>query len=514
MSRLMGPVLSFRGYDLAAQQWNLTALVVADAAPGDLSAGGQAVSPDALWKVGSRTAYRYTFSFPVKAKPSTASYKVLGKAYEVALPAADKAPTMAYASCNGFSSLKLRNNYENKEPNAVWTIMAKQHGKTPYHLLLLGGDQVYADEMFETEGPMKPWINMNWDDANKAPVPAQMQGWLDIFYFNLYTDRWAQPEVAEMLATVPSIMMWDDHDLMDGWGSYPVERQTCAVFGAIWKSASKAYAVFQQHLKDGELHPKAIGNARPGSQNPVKKGAFSFGHIVGPIAILAVDMRSQRTAQTQVVGKEHWEEIYDWVDSNDLKDVSHLLVMSSIPVVYPDFKTVESLLGIFPGHQDLEDDLRDHWNSPPHKGERTRMVHRLFEITDKGDKHIRATLVSGDVHVGALGVIQNTREKATGRETVMNQLISSGIVHPNPGGIVLFALQHLFGAEDPIDEGICARMMEIPGTKSKFLGTRNYLSLEPDEKDQIYCKWYAENEQFPFTKVIHALSPGGDSPER
>lgn len=41
MAILMGPVLSFRGYDPATQQWNLTALVVADAAPGDLSVTGQ-----------------------------------------------------------------------------------------------------------------------------------------------------------------------------------------------------------------------------------------------------------------------------------------------------------------------------------------------------------------------------------------------------------------------------------------------------------------------------------------
>ena len=34
-----------------------------------------------------------------------------------------------------------------------------------------------------------------------------------------------------MLALVPTVAMWDDHDLIDGWGSYPAERQDCAVFG-------------------------------------------------------------------------------------------------------------------------------------------------------------------------------------------------------------------------------------------------------------------------------------------
>jgi hypothetical protein len=320
-----------------------------------------------------------------------------------------------------------------------------------------------------------------------------------------------------MMARVPSIAMWDDHDLTDGWGSYPVERQNSQMYGAIWNSAAKAFAVFQQHLKEDERRPGTIGKGEAGwwkqaatPQHPTEErvGAFSFAYRIGAVTVLAIDMRSQRTSETQVVGRAHWDEIYKWI-AGLAADAVHLIVMSSIPVVYPGFDTLESLLGFIPGHQDLEDDLRDHWNSQPHKAERVRMVHNLMDLPKR---RIRTTLISGDVHVAALGVVVSTRKEDTDSETdaIINQLISSGIVHPGPGGAVVFALQHLFDSEDEMDTDIKGRMIQFPGSQARFIGNRNYLSIEPDPdtaRPRLWCNWLAEHERFPYTKVIHPLPP-------
>ena len=66
----MGPVLAFRGCD--DNNWNLTALVVATDDPGKLTAGPQTADPEALWQNGKRTAYRYTFAFPMTNQQTTA----------------------------------------------------------------------------------------------------------------------------------------------------------------------------------------------------------------------------------------------------------------------------------------------------------------------------------------------------------------------------------------------------------------------------------------------------------
>jgi hypothetical protein len=248
--------------------------------------------------------------------------------------------------------------------------------------------------------------------------------------------------------------------------------------------------VFQQQLGNGEVRNGAIASGC----------GFSFGYKVGKVAVLAIDMRSERTSE-RVLSQEHWGEVYKWLDG--LQNLDHLLIMSSIPVVYPGFDTLEQLLGAMPGYQNLEDDLRDHWNSRPHKGERVRLIHRLFKFVE--DRKIRPTLISGDVHVAAVGVIENSRLNDE-HPVVINQLISSGIVHPSPNAVVLFCLKHIFDSSDEVDRGIIARITDFPGDAAKFIGHRNFLSLEPDSVGRIWANWIVEDEPHPYTKVIHPLN--------
>jgi hypothetical protein len=493
MALKMGPVLKFRGGDESG--WRLSALIVADSPPGNLTVdpAGTALTvfPVMLWRVGTQIAFRYQFAVPLAATATSLRYQVDGRDYEFAVPAQGQPPCIAYASCNGFSSVKVMKGVKNK--NGLWSRMASRHTVRPYHLLLLGGDQVYADSMWEKPGEMKTWYELDWDAANGQPPTPLMKTELEKFYFDLYTQRWAQPEVAQMLATIPTVMMWDDHDIIDGWGSYPEERQKCEVFEALWDAARKAFTVFQQQLEFTD--PK--GNIAPAR-------GFTFGYVVANTAILALDMRSERTDKT-VMSENHWTLAYQWLDG--LAEIDHLILMSSIPVVYPGFDTIERILGMFPGQQELEDDLRDHWNSRPHKGERLRLIHRLLKMASA--KKIRPTIVSGDVHVGALGLIESARSEPDGSlDTVINQLISSGIVHPGPPGVMLFALRHLFDSEDEVDRGIVARMIDFPGTQHRFIGQRNFLSLEPDDKPaaaRIWANWIVEGEEDPYVKVIHSM---------
>jgi hypothetical protein len=61
-------------------------------------------------------------------------------------------------------------------------------------------------------------------------------------------------------------------------------------------------------------------------------------------------------------------------------------------------------------------------------------------------KKCRVTVLSGDVHVGAPGMIASTRSTAEEPSSqVINQLTSSGIVHPPPPGVVLFFLETVAG---------------------------------------------------------------------
>lgn len=497
MGVIMGPILSFRGSDQGL--WKLSALVVTDGDPASLTVGSNsdlAIESLLLWKNRSRVAYCYHFEGPMGDGPSSLTYKVDDQTFQAAIPGKKSSPRMAYASCNGFSSPKLMKNIAEK--NHMWDVVRSKHEANAYHLMLLGGDQVYADPLWESVRSIKAWNQLSIEEGDKAKFTATMQEQLENFYFELYTNRWAQPEVKFVMSCIPMLAMWDDHDIFDGWGSYNPKRQLSDVYQGIRDVARKAFSVFQQQLGSGEQ--------RMGALAPLY--GYSFGYVVGKIAILALDMRNERS-NDQVLSPDHWGEIYRWLDS--LENLDHLLLMSSIPVVYPGFDTFERVLGIIPRHQDLEDDMRDHWNSRRHKGERIRLIHRLFSFAK--NRNIRPTIISGDVHVAAVGVIENSRSDSAGPPVVINQLISSAIVHPGPGQVFLFALNNVFDSSDEIDRGIVARMMEFPGNTAKFVGNRNFLSLEPDASRRIWANWFAEGEENdPYTKVIHALeitSPTG-----
>lgn len=274
MAILMGPVLSFRGREAA--KWDVSVLIVVDGEPERVRFRNKTISHETLWDAAAGKVCRYILSLPMGGEQAQLSYKVGQTSYDIVVPASTQAPTMAYASCNGFSSLKLMKGVKDK--NAVWKVMARRHGLAevvhedgmpetspahPYHLLLQGGDQVYADAMWETLPSMREWNALDWAEGNAAPMTPAMQQELDAFFFDLYVSRWSQPEVARMIARVPSIAMWDDHDLIDGWGSYPPERQNCPVFKGIWVAASKAFAVFSSISRTAN-----VGPARSGRQSP------------------------------------------------------------------------------------------------------------------------------------------------------------------------------------------------------------------------------------------------------
>jgi len=509
-----GPILQFRGCD--AGVWRVSALCRADASgsPPVVSLGlpGAAPTPvagrllatlpvlasrptDALW--------RHDFQVPLTNAAQAVGYTVDGTGYSFQVPARDAIPRMAYGSCNGFSDPKLMKQVSDK--NDRWAHLLARHQAGAYELLLLGGDQVYSDSLWEQVPTLKDWSDRSGDDRWQANVTRRMSQEIDAFFTRLYLERWAQASMRDALAAIPTVMMWDDHDIFDGWGSYPAERHYSAVYQGIYEIARSHYRLFQQQLAPDERHPCAVGNG----------DGLHLGFAgLGGLDLLAPDLRSERMPREpsrgvmsdQIVGSASWEALYTWLDARPKAadgEARHLLLMSSIPVTYLDLGGLERALNALPGQQELEDDLRDHWRSAPHQQERQRLVQRLLRFA--AAKNCRVTIVSGDVHVGALGVIESTREGPTGHAGVINQLVSTGIVHPAPPAMARWVLERFAEGRDPIDRGINGSMLPIAGHGSYLIGARNWLALEPDTQGRLWANWHVEGQHSPLTKVIHPI---------
>ena len=81
----------------------------------------------------------------------------------------------------------------------------------------------------------------------------------------------------------------------------------------------------------------------------------------------------------------------------------------------------------------------------------------------------------------------------------------SAIVHPAPAKPVFYFHGKIGEKVEAVDRGITARMMEFLATDRRFIGARNWLSLTMDDRGRIWAEWYAENEDQPYTKVIHRV---------
>jgi hypothetical protein len=479
----LGPILGFRG--ATADQWRISILVIADAnvtaAPAVTVDAGTVGMAIGLGEVDGSRAWRLDLVLP---RGRVCTYQVEGRSYAITVPASGAPPRVAYVSCNGFSSKKLAES--TKDPFGRWRDLTAQHARQPFGLLLMGGDQVYADQVFDLP-VLDGWSERKRADKLRLQWTATRQAATDRFYQRLYLSRWAQPEMAAAFATIPTLMMWDDHDIFDGWGSYDEELQRCPVYLGIFGAARAAFRLFQMQCGPTERVPGALS-----------ADDFSWCYDIDDVTVLAPDLRSNRT-QDQVASPAAWNAAYARLDQ--LRSAKHLLLLSSIPVVYPSFKAVEAVLGWMPGEQELEDDLRDHWRTASHQGERLRLIHRLlaFSRTTK----TRVTILSGDVHVGACGVLESTRSDNPG---VINQLVSTGVVHPPPQALVAFLLDKLLaGYVDEVDRGITARMLPFPGTNRKLRPSRNWLSLTGDDQSRLWAEWWFEGDRGATGKVIHPL---------
>jgi hypothetical protein len=506
----VGPILGFRGAQNG--RWQTSALVVTsekDFTPEisfkNSAALASSAKPAKLLKtVGESRVWRLEWEIEQGNQQQSVEYSADGTNYFVyTVPELGKPLRIAYGSCFGFSKLSEMKKVKNK--NQMWDKLLGEHRQKPYHLMIHGGDQVYADLMFETVAPLKEWQELKIKDRIKAPFTAELERLVPEFYFKLYSDRWSAPGPADALHQIPSLMMWDDHVIFDGWGSYPADQQKSEVFQGIYRHARDFFRLFQmQAANDADLPPGVLD----------AKTGFTYAYRIGDLGIVGLDMRSERS-KDQVMSLKAWDQVRDWMATLDAKKLPdwavetpacrHLIVVSSIPVVYVNANIVESALGVLPGQNELEDDFKDQWMSHSHHEERLRLIHRLFTFSKQTG--CRVTIVSGDVHVGALGYLQSKLDfPLKDLENGINQLISSGMVHPPPAGIIVYMLEKVLGkCTDEIEQGIQAQMVNFPGSSRRFLGARNWLSLTCDDKSRIWAEWFAENEPKPYTKVILPL---------
>lgn len=468
-SLVSGPILYFRG--LSEDHCYLAAIVVTDTnrTPPDLTVDSVSTSPEMLANRLNKTVWRYTFTVPTRHTDEII-YGIGEQSWRVYPPNGERL-RIAYTSCNGFEH---NNHLDGADPerNERWRHLAESHAKSPFQLLVQGGDQLYADDVWREVPELVAWRTLNRRVQVAAKLSLQAEQAIRDFYFDSYCRLWAQPALAPVVASIPSLMMWDDHDIFDGWGSHSQALQNCAVFRSVWAAAREQFALFQL---------AALPEALPNGFGDPHGGHFGWAFQVNHVGIIAPDLRSERT-RYRVMGEMGWH----WFETalERLSACRQVFLVSSVPVVNLDLSFVERLVApLPPGRHFYQDDLRDQWRSYQHREEWQRLVTHLLSFSQR--TKTRITILSGEIHLGALGVIECA-------DTQIFQLTASGIVHHPPPRLLACLFDVFSRGNCAIGKEINLRMLPLPGFGRRYLAARHWLSLDYKATSLQAC-WHVEN---------------------
>ncbi len=212
--------------------------------------------------------------------------------------------------------------------------------------LLFLGDQVYADDV----SPETAEFIRHRRPPKSEPV-AQVADFEE--YTRLYRESWTSPEIRWLLSTVPSAMIFDDHDIHDDWNTSEAWRQKMWAL-PWWKErivgGLVSYWVYQ-HI--GNLSPQELAEdarfralSEPGDHGPELRQfalsadaqpegvRWSYRRDWDGVRLVVVDSRSARVltpGAREMLDPDEW----DWLAEQFAEPCAHLLLATSLPYLLP-----------------------------------------------------------------------------------------------------------------------------------------------------------------------------------
>ncbi len=220
-------------------------------------------------------------------------------------------------------------------------------------LIVLLGDQVYADN---TSAKVRQFLRRTRSADHGGPSDEVVS--FDE-YTKLYLESWRDPEVRWLFATVPSAMIFDDHEIIDDWNTSAVWRRD--ISGQSWWperiSAGLASYWVYQHLGNlspdglatdplyrkvcaagdatGVLHEfgLSVGRPEPADRTGVPF-RWSFTLDIGRTRLVMLDNRCNRVltpGHREMLPAAEWA----WFVDQAHGEYDHLVVGSSLPWLMP-----------------------------------------------------------------------------------------------------------------------------------------------------------------------------------
>ncbi len=265
---------------------------------------------------------------------------------------------------------------------------------------ILAGDQIYADEV--------ELLVQKEQDLRKRQE----------LYLGVYQKFWDNVHYRKVLCSLPAYLMWDDHDITDGWGSREdsFRKDQASVFKDDWlRLFEAAQSTFRQM--------QASRNPKPLAQDGVNK-SFDFCFRIGRAGFAVPDLRSNRNVKLpRIMSQAQLDAIRTWVSDNknnldvlffvstvvfshDAPQVTGLIlniwfVVLSFVGWLKKLRVMNKFRGLFDRNiGDLRDDINDSWGARVNRRETDRVLDFLFELQNPPNpaEALNVVILSGDIH--------------------------------------------------------------------------------------------------------------------
>jgi PhoD-like phosphatase len=319
--------------------------------------------------------------------------------------------------------------------------------------LVLLGDQIYSHK------PPLDTLDFIRSRRDTGKPPGEEAASFEE-YAHLYRDSWGDPAIRWLLSTVPSAMIFDDHEVADDWNiseAWVEETRNHPWWNDQISGSHVSYWIYQ-HL--GNLSPRELAEndlfervkmaedagpvLREFAYRAHRESAgtrWSFYRDFGGARLVMIDSRGGRVlerGQRSMVDAEEWR----WIEEYAIGGFDHLLLATSLPVLLgPGMHHLQAwneavCSGVW-GERAAEwgekirrsQDL-DHWSSFRDSFVGLTDLIRRVGAGEKGRPPASILVFSGDVHHGYL---TESTFRDDGVESPVYQVVCSPLRNSLPG---------------------------------------------------------------------------------
>ena len=199
-----------------------------------------------------------------------------------------------------------------------------QRHRDEIDLVIAGGDQCYSDGI----DPLNIWMHLNNVMRKESGALLPDQESIVSWYRDIYRGYWGFDGLQRVFDAFPMYMIWDDHEIADGWGSHYFDRHDdedglrrmlpgledkglsfddgVVLVERMFEAAKQVYLEYQH------------------SHNPpTASGDFDYAFRRGGCAFYVLDGRGHRDVSRdshRILGREQLDRFLEWVSGLDAAD--------------------------------------------------------------------------------------------------------------------------------------------------------------------------------------------------